>query len=164
MCHSYLYNLKKRLIYFKEHQISIPSILTLAASLEAFAMSQVQVPVFSLILDPDLRCHVTKSSLRANPMLKSSQIISCGILDLFLASLQQVKQDSSVCVISCLAHLLASADGPSTVSLRIDPILQVCYKCFYLLVSHWIDPISCSLGSPKVKGRLLYPRVRLWVS
>ena len=57
--------------------------------------------------------------------MKASQIITCGSLDLFLSSLQQVRPDSTVCVVSCMAHFLASTDGPSTISLRLDPILQV---------------------------------------
>ena len=81
--------------------------------------------VFSLILDPDLRCHVTKSAIRANPLMKSSQILSCGSLDIFPQSLLQVRQESNVCIISCMSHFAALAEGPSTISLRIDLVIQV---------------------------------------
>ena len=91
-----------------------------------------QTRVFSLMLDPNLRCHVNKSALRANPTIKSSQIISCGSLDLFLDSLHQVREETTLCIISTLTNFLASADGPSTLSLRVDPVLQVRHrkKCY----------------------------------
>ena len=87
-------------------------------------LKMAQSRVFSLILDTNLRCHVNKSSIRANPLMKSTQVISCGVLDLLLESLQQVKPEANFCIVSCLTPFIALAEGPSTISLRVDPVLQ----------------------------------------
>ena len=56
-----------------------------------------QSRAYSLLLDTDLRCHVNRSSLRANPTMKSTQIITCGNLELLLESMTQVRSESNVC-------------------------------------------------------------------
>ena len=83
-----------------------------------------QSRAYSLLLDTDLRCHVNRSSLRANPTMKSTQIITCGNLELLLESMTQVRLESNVCIVSCLTPMIANAEGPSTISLRVDPVLQ----------------------------------------
>ena len=59
-------------------------------------------------------------------MLKACQIISCGHLGIFSASLATVRKESTVVVISCLTNFLTAATltGTSTVSNRVGPILQ----------------------------------------
>ena len=82
------------------------------------------VRVFSLLGDSNIRQHVNKNSIRANAALKSAQVLTCGHKEIFVESLSKVRAESNVCIISCLSNFIASSDGPSTVSLRINPVLQ----------------------------------------
>ena len=83
-----------------------------------------QVRVFSLLGDSNVKPHVTKTSRRANPQLKNAQILSCGHLGIFRETLAQIKADVTVAIISCMSNFVSSADGPSAVSHRVDPVLQ----------------------------------------
>ena len=82
-------------------------------------------PIFSVIGDSNLRNHVNKNSCRANPAVKAAQTMSCGSLSIFLATLEKVRPESTACIISCVSNFLTDAEGPPTVSLRVDPVLQV---------------------------------------
>ena len=83
-----------------------------------------QTRVFSLLGDSNIRQYVTKTSCRANPLMKSSQIISCGGLSIFDASLSTVRKESTVVIVSCLSNFLVAAKGSEIISQRISPILQ----------------------------------------
>ena len=83
-----------------------------------------QARVFSLLGDSNIRQHVTKTNCRANPMLKGAQVLPCGHMGIFSASLTSVRPESTVVIISCLSNFLASAQGPTTVSHRVSPVLQ----------------------------------------
>ena len=83
-----------------------------------------QSRVFSLIGDSNIRQNVTKTSCRANPVMKTSQIIACGSLSIFEASLSAVREESSVVILSCLTNFLTAAKGSEIVSQRISPVLQ----------------------------------------
>ena len=83
--------------------------------------------IFALIGDSNISPHVNKTSCRANPSLKSAQVLSCGHLDIFAETLSKVKPDVNVCIIACLTNYLTSAIAPSaasTVSQRIEPVLH----------------------------------------
>ena len=79
---------------------------------------------FSLLGDSNIRNIATKTNCRANPVLQSAQIIPCGNLQLLTPSLEKVRAETTVCVLSCLTNFLTSAEGPSTISHRIEPVLQ----------------------------------------
>ena len=81
-------------------------------------------PIFSLLGDSNLQCHINKNSCRANPALKAAQMLTCGSLTIFGASLEKVRQTSTACIVACVSNFLSDADGPSTLSLRVDPVLQ----------------------------------------
>ena len=85
-----------------------------------------QSRLFSLVGDSNVRNHVNKNSCRANPFLKNCQTLSCGNLGIFITTLGQVRAESNVCVVSCVTNFLtgASAEGPSTISHRVEPVLQ----------------------------------------
>ena len=84
-----------------------------------------QARVFTLIGDSNIQRHVNKTSHRASPVLKASQVLFCGHIGIFRESLDKVRSESNVCVFSCFTNFLASADdGPDTVAQRIDPVLQ----------------------------------------
>ena len=81
-------------------------------------------PIFSLIGDMNIRQHVNKNSCRANPSLKSAQTLSCGNMSIFTATLEKVRSESTACIVACLTNFLSDAEGSSTVSNRVDPVLQ----------------------------------------
>ena len=79
---------------------------------------------FALLGDSNIRNIATKTNCRANPVLQSAQIIPCGNLQLLVPSFEKVRAEITICVLSCLTNFLTSATGPSTISHRIEPVLQ----------------------------------------
>ena len=80
--------------------------------------------LFSLIGDSNLRLHITKNSERANPNIKSCQVIVCGVKENFLASLQKVRPESNVCIVSSVSSFISDAEGPEFVSQKVEPVLR----------------------------------------
>ena len=83
-----------------------------------------QSRVFSIVGDSNVRNFINKTSCRANPLLKTAQVLSCGSIEIFRSSLEAVQEASNVVIVSCVTAFLASADGPDSVTRRIDPVLQ----------------------------------------
>ena len=81
-----------------------------------------QARVFTLLGDSNISRN--KTSTRANPVLKASQILSCGHLGIFQEMLSKVRPESTVVIVSCLTNFLASSEGPDSVSQRIEPVLS----------------------------------------
>ena len=79
---------------------------------------------FSLLGDSNIRNIATKTNCRANPVLQSAQIIPCGHRQLLAPALEKVRAETTVCILSCLTNFLTSAEGPSNISQRIEPVLQ----------------------------------------
>ena len=79
---------------------------------------------FSLLGDSNVRRNITKNTLRASPLVKSCQVICCGGLEVFASSLESVRSESNVCILSCVTNFLTCCDGPSSISQRIEPVLQ----------------------------------------
>ena len=83
-----------------------------------------QVRLFALLGDSNINRHINKTSVRAHPSLKTAQVLPCGHLGIFPDTLAKLKPNITVCIVACLSNFLAGADGPSTLSHRIDPVLQ----------------------------------------
>ena len=79
---------------------------------------------FTLIGDSNIRNHVNKNTVRANPALKAAQVLSCGYKGIFTETLSKVRAESSACIIACVTNFISSVEGPATVSLRVEPVLQ----------------------------------------
>ena len=84
-----------------------------------------QARVFTLLGESNVRSYITKTSVRANPLMKSAQVLPCGNLSIFTAMLEKVRLESTACIVSCITNLLTDVDGPPTLSLRVNPVLQV---------------------------------------
>ena len=80
---------------------------------------------FSLLGDSNILRHVNKNSCRANPLVKKCQVIQCGRVEIFSSSLESVRAESEVCIISCISNFLTDSEGPVAVSHRVDPVLQM---------------------------------------
>ena len=83
-----------------------------------------QLRCFSVLGDSNVQRNVNKTSIRANPLVKSSQMIPCGHLAVFSEALQKVRPESSICVVACLTNFLTNADGNATAGSRVEPVLQ----------------------------------------
>ena len=82
------------------------------------------VRLYSLIGDSNVRNHVNKTAVRASASIKSAQVLSCGHLENFVDSLKSVRDTSNVCILACMSNFISSCDGPSSVSQRVQPIIQ----------------------------------------
>lgn len=83
-----------------------------------------QLRAFSLIGDSNVRNHINKNSCRANPSLKTAQVMTCGHPDVLISCLEKVRAESNVCIVACVTNFLCDAEGPDAVSSRVDPVLQ----------------------------------------
>ena len=78
---------------------------------------------FTVIGDSNVQRHFSLVNARACPSVSSSQLLQCGRLPVFSDALSKIRPESNVCIVSCLTNFLASAEGASTVSLRVEPVL-----------------------------------------
>ena len=83
-----------------------------------------QVRVYSLIGDANVRGYINKTTCRANPSIGAAQLLSCCQLEVFLDSLKEVRSQSTVCIIGCLTNFITSCEGPSSITQRVQPLLQ----------------------------------------
>ena len=120
-------------------------------------MASDQVRAFALLGDSNIQRHINKTSVRAHPDLKTAQILPCGHLDIFAETLGKIKPDVNVCILSCLTNFLASADGPSTVSHRINPILKTIQSVLTEFCSAMPDRL-CLLSPPMYRTSPLWYR------
>lgn len=78
---------------------------------------------FTVIGDSNVQRHFSLVNARACPAVTTSQLLHCGRLQIFADVLSKVRAESTVCIVSCLTNFLTSAEGASTVSLRVEPVL-----------------------------------------
>ena len=81
-------------------------------------------PIFTVLGDSNVRNHVTKTSRRANPSLSAAQIVPCGHLAIFADSIIKTRNESTVCIVSCITNFLTCVEGTNTPAHRVDPVLQ----------------------------------------
>jgi hypothetical protein len=63
-------------------------------------------------------------SRRASAAMKGCQILPCGNLELFAATLSKVRAETNVCIISCLTNFVTSSTASGSVSQRVDGVLE----------------------------------------
>ena len=83
-----------------------------------------EVRCFSLIGDSNIRNHVNKNSFRANPALKTAQILSCGNVNIFAETLGKVRPESNTCIVACISNFITRTEGAPSISQRVEPVLQ----------------------------------------
>ena len=120
-------------------------------------MASAQVRAFALLGDSNIQRHINKTSVRAHPDLKKAQVLPCGHLDIFAETLGKIKPDVNVSILSCLTNFITSADGPSTVSHRIDPILKTIHSILVEFCSAHPDRL-CLLSPPMYRTSPLWYR------
>ena len=83
-----------------------------------------QIRAFALLGDSNIHRHINKTSCRAHPSLKTAQVLPCGHLGIFSGTLEKIKTNVNVCIVACVTNFLTGADGPPTISHRVNPVLQ----------------------------------------
>lgn len=79
---------------------------------------------FSVIGDLNVQTNINKNSRRASPLVKDCQMIFCGRMEVLASSLESVRAESNVCVLSCVSNFIAGCDGPTSITQRVEPTLQ----------------------------------------
>ena len=81
--------------------------------------------IFSVIGDSNVKRHLNPTNCRDRPRMSSAQLIPCGKLEILSECLRNVRDESNVCILSCVTNVLTSSSGgSSTLSLRIEPVLR----------------------------------------
>ena len=80
---------------------------------------------FSIIGDSNVKRHLNPMNCRDRPLMSGAQNIPCGKVALLSEALRSVRQESNVVLLSCVTNFLTSSEAAgSTLSFRIDPVLQ----------------------------------------
>ena len=79
--------------------------------------------VYSIIGDSNVKRHMSRHNCRDRPWMSSAQIIPCNRLALFSTALSSVRQESNVCIVSCITNFITARIGSSTLTLKIEPAL-----------------------------------------
>ena len=80
--------------------------------------------IFTLIGDSNVRRHLNPFNCRDRPLMLAAQFLPCSKLEVLSEGLRSVREESNVCVVSCVTNLLTSSDGSSTLALRLEPVLS----------------------------------------
>ena len=61
--------------------------------------------------------------------MSGAQIIPCGRMVTFAEALKSVREDSNVCLLSCITNFITGARSiSSTVGVHVEPILAECFE------------------------------------
>ena len=82
-----------------------------------------QARVFSILGDSNVIRNMTPFNCRDRPLMKNSQNIQVGRLDLLAESLRQVRVESNVVLLSCITNFLTSSSSDGSVSQRVEHLL-----------------------------------------
>ena len=118
-----MYPLRQRLLLFFCFRLVILPLNRKKLLVRGYVVKMSQAHVFTLVGDSNVRRYVNKASVRANPAMKTAQVLPCGHLAIFKSTLSQVRAESNLCIMACLTNFLTKAEGPEFVSQRIDPTL-----------------------------------------
>lgn len=80
--------------------------------------------VFSIIGDSNVNRFTTNVNQRSCSDLASSQVISCGRIQVLAEALKRVRTESNVCIISCVTNFICDATGSGEVGPRVEPVIK----------------------------------------
>ena len=84
-----------------------------------------QLRVFTLLGDSNLRRHMSTINCRDRPLMSGAQLLVCGRVEVLAESLSTVRKESNVIILACITNFLtATTDDHSSVSLRVEPLIQ----------------------------------------
>ena len=105
----------------------------------------------SIIGDSNIKRHMSTNNCRDRPLMSGAQIVQCGRAALLAASLQSIRAESNVCVLSCVTNFITSTVGSSAISLRVEPV----FTDFLTKLS------ACAASRPDVEFLICPPMYRL---
>ena len=79
--------------------------------------------IVSIVGDSNITRNMITNNCRDRPLMSGAQVIQCGRAALFASSLQSMRSESNVCVLSCVTNFLTSSTGSNTITVRVEPIL-----------------------------------------
>ena len=84
-----------------------------------------QIRCVSIVGDSNIKRHMNQNNMRDRPLMSGSQLIQCGRLSLFSASLKSIKAEADVCILSCVTNFLTgtTSGSSSSVSLRVESVI-----------------------------------------
>ena len=92
--------------------------------------------LFSLIGDSNVRQHVNKNSCRASKFVKSSQVLICNHLEGLVPSLEKVRPESTICLLSCASNFITGSEDLSLpVAHRVEPVLHEMREALHSICS-----------------------------
>ena len=80
--------------------------------------------MFTIIGDSNVKRHMNPLSCRDRPLMSGAQLLFSGRLEVLSESINQIRAESTVCLFACVTNFLTKSDGSSTVSLRVEPVLN----------------------------------------
>ena len=75
--------------------------------------------IFLIVGDSNIQHHMNPTNCGDRPLMSGSEVIPCGKLPILTEALKTVREESTICVVSCV-----SKSAGSTVSPRIEPMLS----------------------------------------
>ena len=86
-----------------------------------------QLRAFSIIGDSNVKRNMVSTTTSGRPPLSSAQVLICGRLSLFQASLDKVRADADACILACVSNFISGPvgvlDPGSSISSHIEEVL-----------------------------------------
>lgn len=83
-----------------------------------------QLRVFSLVGDSNVSRHMNPTNRRDRPAMEAAEVLPCTRVEAFRTTLCSVREESTVCIVSCITNFLTSSSSSDTLSLRVDPVFK----------------------------------------
>ena len=77
----------------------------------------------TIIGDSNAKRHMNSVNSRDRPTMLEAQVVQCGRMSTFAASLQSIRAESNVCVLSCISNFITSLQekNPYLCLLSLNP-------------------------------------------
>ena len=79
--------------------------------------------VFSILGDSNVKRHMNPTNCRDRPLMSGCELVPCGRLSVLAEGLKTVREETTVCLLSCLTNFLThSASAGASISFRVEPV------------------------------------------
>ena len=79
---------------------------------------------YAIIGDSNVRRNTNKTNKRSCPQLSSALVLTCNDASIFDETLSEVKDETSVLLLSCITNFLTAAPEDSLVGKRVEPVFD----------------------------------------
>lgn len=77
--------------------------------------------IFTVIGDSNVQRHLNPFNCRDRPRMLATQLIQCQKIELLSESLRTVREETNVCIVSCITNFLTATEGSATLTIRLEP-------------------------------------------